>query len=199
MIPPAASQGMTRASVSSSLPANSGRKTSGPSAAPKSAPKSTSDIPRARRAGGNMSAAAVRASSTVPCATPTSAKPVTTIVADSTSQPSAVTTQPTMPATQPPARTGIRPTWSISLPAGKRGQRRGDEEDRRPEAQDPLDARDEDERDGRDGDRQLHHAGEARQGGCQQDDVPADRELVHEPSLDDGCGQPGTKRCCAAA
>ena len=75
MIPPAASQGTTRAWVSSSLPAKSGRKTSGPSAAPKSAPKRTYEMPRARRSGGYMSAAAARASRIVPWAMPTSAKP----------------------------------------------------------------------------------------------------------------------------
>ena len=109
MIPAAAIQGSTSASVSSSFPAKSGRKTSGPSAAPKSAPKRTYEIPRARRAGGYMSAAAARASRIVPCEIPTSAKPVTTMVADSTSQPSAVVRQPAIPATHPAASTGTRP------------------------------------------------------------------------------------------
>ena len=97
MIPPAASHGSTSASVSSSLPAKSGRKTSGPSTAPKRAPKRTYEIPRARRSGGYMSAAAARASRIVPCATPTSAKPATTSAAESSSQPSAVVRQPAMP------------------------------------------------------------------------------------------------------
>ena len=65
-----------------------------------------------------MSAAAARESRIVPCETPTSANPATTIAADSTSQPSAVVRQPAMPATQPPASTGIRPSRSISRPAG---------------------------------------------------------------------------------
>ena len=75
-------------------------------------------MPRARRSGGYMSAAAARERRIVPCETPTSAKPATTIAADSTSQPSAVVRQPAIPATQPPASTGIRPSRSISRPAG---------------------------------------------------------------------------------
>ena len=85
------------------------------------------------------------------------------------------------------------------LAGGERGQRRGDEEDRRPEAQDALDARDEDERDGRNGDRQLDHAGEARQGGRKQDGVPADRKAVHKPSLSERRREPCPKRRRAAA
>ena len=65
-----------------------------------------------------MSAAAARERRIVPCATPTSANPATTSAADSTSQPSAVVRQPAIPATQPPASTGIRPSRSISRPAG---------------------------------------------------------------------------------
>ena len=118
MIPAAAIHGTTSASVSSSFPAKSGRKTSGPSAAPKSAPKRTYEIPRARRSGGYMSAAAARASRIVPCAIPTSAKPGITSAAVSTLQPSAVVRQPAIPATHPPASTGTRPYRSIRRPAG---------------------------------------------------------------------------------
>ena len=118
MIPAAAIHGTTSASVSSSFPAKSGRKTSGPSAAPKSAPKRTYEIPRARRSGGYMSAAAARASRIVPCAIPTSANPGITSAAVSSAQPSEVVRQPAIPARQPPASTGTRPYRSIRRPAG---------------------------------------------------------------------------------
>ena len=62
-------------SPSSSRSASSGLNTSGPRIAPNTAPKSTSAMPRARRSGGYMSPAAVRASSAVPLAAPTHDEP----------------------------------------------------------------------------------------------------------------------------
>ena len=50
--------------------ANIGPKTSGPQIAPETTPKSTIDMPRARRSGGNISAAAARESRTIDCAAP---------------------------------------------------------------------------------------------------------------------------------
>ena len=114
----AANQGMTRVSSSRSFPANSGRKTSGPSAAPNRAPKRTYEIARAFFSGGYMSAAAVRASRTPPFMAPTPTKPRTTSEALSTTHPSAVIRQATTPMTKPPAITGTRPNRSISRPAG---------------------------------------------------------------------------------
>ena len=118
MIAAAASQGTTSASASSSCPANKGLKTVGPRIAPKTAPKRTSEIPRARRSGGYMSPAAVRASSAMPCAPPIAANPVTSSTAESIPHASAVTQHPAIPSTKPPASTGTRPTRSISRPAG---------------------------------------------------------------------------------
>ena len=118
MIAPPTSHGTTRASASRSFPAKSGRKTSGPSAAPKSEPESTYEIPRARRSGGYMSAPAARARRIVPEAIPTSANPIPTGTPDSTAQPRAVKPQPSAPTTKPPAITGTRPNRSISRPAG---------------------------------------------------------------------------------
>ena len=86
--------------------------------APKTAPKSTSAMPRARRSGGYMSPAAVRASSAVALAAPTSARPASTSGADAVVLPSAASPQPTTPAQNPAARTGTRPTRSIARPAG---------------------------------------------------------------------------------
>ena len=114
----AANQGMTSVSSSKSLPAKSGRKTSGPRAAPNSAPKRTYEIARAFLSSGYMSAAAVRASSTAPFIAPMPMNPRITSGALSATQPSAVNTHPTIPTTKPPAITGTRPTRSISRPAG---------------------------------------------------------------------------------
>ena len=84
MISPATSHGTTSDPASTRCsPANSGRKTSGPNAAPTTAPKSTSEMPRARRSGGYMSAAAARARMTVPAEAPTSPSPSTTSGVDS--------------------------------------------------------------------------------------------------------------------
>ena len=67
------------------------------------------DRPRLARLGGYMSATAVRARSTAPFIAPTPRKPRITSGAESTTQPSAVSTQPTVPTTKPPAMTGTRP------------------------------------------------------------------------------------------
>ena len=98
--------------------AKSGPKTSGPQIAPETAPKRTNDMPRARRSGGNISAAAARASWTTEPEPPTIARPRHTRKADDVWQPVAMTAQPIAPPTNAPRMTGIRPTRSISRPAG---------------------------------------------------------------------------------
>ena len=117
MKPLPASQSGASASPSRSRPASSGLKTAGPRIAPKTAPNSTSAIPCARRSGGYMSPAAVRASSAVPLAIPTSTKPASTSTATSPAQPIAASTPPVAPITNPTASTGTRPTRSIARPA----------------------------------------------------------------------------------
>ena len=97
MKPPAASQSGASASPSRSRPASSGLNTTGPRIAPKTAPKSTNAMPRARRSGGYMSPAAVRASSATPLAAPTPISPASTTGADSVALPSAARPQPAMP------------------------------------------------------------------------------------------------------
>ena len=72
---PAASHGTTSSCGVSARPANIGPKTSGPQIAPETTPKRTIDMPRARRSGGNISAAAARESRTIDCAAPQSAEP----------------------------------------------------------------------------------------------------------------------------
>ena len=57
---------------------------------------------------------------------------------------------------------------------GKRGERARREEDRRPESEDRLDARDEDERDGRDGDRELDNTRERHEAEGEEDRVTPD-------------------------
>ncbi len=118
MNPPAASQSGASASPSKARPASSGLNTSGPRIAPNTAPKRTSAIPWARRSGGYMSPAAVRASSAVPLDAPTATRPASTMGADPRTLPTAASAQPIVPAQNPPARTGTRPMRSIARPAG---------------------------------------------------------------------------------
>ena len=117
MKPLPASQSGASASPSRCLPWSSGLNTAGPRIAPKTAPNSTSAMPWARRSGGYMSPAAVRASSAVPLATPTSTKPLSTSTATSAAHPIAANTPPTAPITKPTASTGTRPTRSMARPA----------------------------------------------------------------------------------
>lgn len=119
MKPAAAIHGTARASPSRSRPLRRGLKTAGPRMAPKTAPKRTSAIPRARRVGGYMSPAAVRASSEMPPAAPTQRSPGTTPAGESAAEPSAVSNPPMTPSPKPTARTGIRPKRSMARPAGR--------------------------------------------------------------------------------
>ena len=118
MKPPAAAHSPASASPSSSRPASSGLKTNGPRIAPNTAPNSTSAMPCARRSGGYMSPAAVRASSAVPLAVPTSTSPPSTAGAEGSALPSAASAQPPTPMPKPAASTGTRPKRSIARPAG---------------------------------------------------------------------------------
>ena len=115
---PAASHGTTRSSGWRERPENIGPKTSGPQIAPETTPKSTIDIPRARRAGGNISAAAARESSTMVCPAPQRPSPRKTSAPERVAQPAAVTHGPSVPSTKPLRITGIRPTRSEMRPAG---------------------------------------------------------------------------------
>ena len=95
-----------------------GAKTAGPRIAPNTEPKRTYAIPRARRSGGYMSPAAVRASSATPPAAPVSAMPVITTAVEPVRVASATSEQPSDAITKPTAITGTRPKWSIARPAG---------------------------------------------------------------------------------
>src|SRR5581483_6734912 len=92
--------------------AKSGPKMSGPQTAPVTAPNSTNDMPRARRSGGNISAAAALDRRTTAPAAPSTARPTQTRTAELHRQPPAMA-----PANAPPI-TGMRPVRSESRPAG---------------------------------------------------------------------------------
>src|SRR4029450_13253300 len=89
-----------------------------PRIAPNTAPERTYAIPRARRAGGYMSPAAVRIRSATPPEAPTRTKPAMTGTACSVAVPSAVRTQPMEPSAKPVRMIGTRPKRSIAHPAG---------------------------------------------------------------------------------
>src|SRR2546423_14832785 len=75
-------------------------------------------MPRARRAGGYMSPAAVRIRSDTALAAPINAKPAITSSVESSRVARAVTAQPTAPTAKPKLITGVRPKRSIKRPAG---------------------------------------------------------------------------------
>src|SRR3954471_18965951 len=112
------SHGAASACASVERFAKTGPKTSGPQIAPLTAPKRTNDIPRARRSGGNISAAAARESRITAPDAPRTARPKQVSVADDQRQPPAIDAQPTMPSTNAPLITGIRPVRSDRRPAG---------------------------------------------------------------------------------
>ena len=170
----AANHGTMSVSSSRSFPAKSGRNTSGPSAAPNSAPKRTYEIARALRDSGYMSATAVRASSTAPFIPPTPRKPRTTSGAESTTHPSAVSRQPTIPTTNPPDEHGNAAVAIHEPTSGQSGERPRGQEDRRPETEDGLDPGHEDERDRGDCGCELQDAGERDEAEREKDGVPPD-------------------------
>src|SRR4051812_24040486 len=197
---PAASHNGASASPSRSRPASSGLNTSGPRTPRKTAPNRTSAMPRARRSGGYMSPAAVRASSAVPLAAPTAARPSSTKGAEPRTLPTAASAQPTAPAQKPDARTGTRPTRSIAPPAGSAGEhgwedgsaadgghgaarrqrreRARGEHDRRAEPEQPARVEDEHERQRRHGGGELQHRGVRGERRREQHGVAADRKLL---------------------
>ena len=119
MNPLAASHSVLSASPSRSRPASSGLNTAGPRIAPKTEPNSTSAMPRARRSGGYMSPAAVRASSPVALAAPTRIRP-----GEHRDRPALRAAERGEHAARdarqekPAARIGTRPKRSMSRPAG---------------------------------------------------------------------------------
>src|SRR5207245_8106787 len=121
LIAAAASHGTVRLSAFRFLPAKSGLKTVGPRIAPNTEPNSTYEMPRARRAGGYISPAAVRTSSDVALEEPVSANPTITATVDVVCVPSAVSAQPVPPTRKPSTRTGLRPWRTIARQGTARG------------------------------------------------------------------------------
>ena len=158
----AASHGTTSVSSSRSFPANIGRNTGGPSAAPNSIQRGRTKFARLRSSG-TCPPTAVRARITAPFITPDAGE------ADDTRgcRVDEAAERSRGAGRQKPTRTRrSRRHAAVAIhaaAAGKRGERARGEEDRRPEAEDRLDPGDEDERDRRHGDRELQHAGEGRQ------------------------------------
>ena len=156
-------------------------------------------MPRARRSGGYMSAAAVRARAGSSPARPDEREPGdherrgVDLAAERGRQAAADPGEAAAGEHRDPAEAVHQ------APGRKRGERAGGEEDRRPEAEDPLDAGDEHERHRADRDRELDHAGERRQRRREQDRVAADRELLHGTSLREHRGEALTEGRRAAA
>ena len=108
-IPAAASQGTVSTSASTCLPENMGLNTAGPSTAPSTAPDSTYEMPRARRAGAYMSPAAARISSEVAMPIPIRMNPRIRSGVEPAWVAAAVSAQPPACAAKPVASTGRRP------------------------------------------------------------------------------------------
>ena len=177
MKPEPASHSGASASPSSCLPDSIGLNTAGPRIAPNTAPNRTSAMPCARRSGGYMSPAAVRASSAMPLAIPISTNAVNTSTALSDAEPAAATTPPTAPMAKPAASTGTRPTRSIARPANGAASAPHASTTAGPEAEQPVDAEHLDERDRGHGGLQLEHARVRRERGRQERRVSADRQV----------------------
>ena len=160
-------------------PERSGLKTAGPRIAPKTAPTRTSAMPRARRSGGYMSPAAARASSDVPLAVPTRTSPRKTGNGGLERAPERGqhAAEPRR-CTKPVASTGHAAEPVHRAPGRQRREGARGEHDRRPEAEQPLDAGDEDERQRGDRRRELEHPRVGRERGRQERRVALDRELV---------------------
>ena len=170
----AASHGTTSVSSSMSFPANSGRNTSGPSAAPNSAPKRTYEMARALRDSGYMSATAVRARSTAPFI-----PPITEEAEDDERRRVSDTSECGQHAAhraddEPSGDHGNTPVPVHETAGGQRGKRAGGQEDRRPQAEDRLDPGDENERDRGDGGSELKHTGKRHETQRQQHGVSPD-------------------------
>ncbi len=134
---------------------------------------------RARRlAGGYMSPAAVRISSAVPLAAPVSANPRITSGADPRFVASAVSEQPRGREQIAAGDDRPAPDPVHQPPGGHRREPGGDEEDRGPEPEQPLDPGDEHERERRHRGDELQHARVHRHRDGEQQRVAADRDVA---------------------
>ena len=186
---------MTSDWESSVLPSNSGRNTSGPSAAPNSEPNSTSEMPRPRLRGriqvGRRDARQQhRAAGDADQHEPGDHQQPCVGGRAGRRQHAAGN------AAQAAGGQHRHPSATVHRPAGgQRGQRCRRQEHRRAQSEDRLDAGDQDERDRRHRDDQLQHPGEARQGRRQEHGRAADDvRLDHRAIMPDGLGRPAGRR-----
>ena len=163
-----------RSYASKRRPENIGPNTSGPQIAPETTAKSTIDMPRARRSGGNISAAAARESSTIACAAPHSPRPRKTSTPWRQLQPAAVTSGPDDPEREARADDG-HPADAVGQPTRRPdGERAGDEEHGRAEAEDAVHPGDGDDRHRPERDGELDHPRQEDEPEREQQRVPPD-------------------------
>ena len=179
MKPEPASHSGASASPSRCLPDSIGLNTAGPRIAPNTAPNRTSAMPCARRSGGYMSPAAVRASRAMPLAIPISTNAVKTSTALSDAEPGGRDHPAHRARGEARGQHGHAP-HAVHRPAGeRRGERPARQHDGRPEAEQPVDPEHLHERDRGHGGLQLEHARVRRERGRQERRVSADRQVVH--------------------
>ena len=167
-----ASHGTVRSCASKWRPENIGPKTSGPQIAPETAPKRTNDIPRARRSGGNISAAAARESRTIDCAGAAQPEPEEDEHARAASA-AGGGDERADDAEREAAADHRHPAEPVGEPARRADRERtGDQEHRRPEPEDAVDAGDRDDRDRAERDGELDHPGLADEPEREQERVP---------------------------
>ena len=156
--------------ASSSLPAKSGPKTSGPRIAPETAPKRTKEIAAGAALGREHLGRGGAREQDRPAARRRRARSPTKTSGRESSRAAERGDAGTRAMPEARSRRGspasARRGPSRARPA--RGERARDEEDRRPEAEDPLDPGDEHERDRGERDRELDHPGEADELGREQ-------------------------------
>ena len=176
-MPAATSHGTVSAAASSSRPANSGPNTDGPRIAPKTLPKSTYEIPRARRCGRVHVTRRGADQQRDPVRGAGQREPGITAGVESMFVASAVSEQPA--GRQQIAARDHRPAPDAihQPPGGHRGQPGRDEEDRRPQPEQPFDARDEHERDRGDRRDELQHGRVDGHRRRQQQRVAADGDV----------------------
>ena len=141
-------------------------------------------MPRARRSGGNISAAAARESITIACAAPQKPSPRKTSSPELDQQPSAMIAGPRGAEGEAGADHGHPPDPVGDAPGRSDRERAGDQEHGRPEPEDPLEPGDRDERHRPERDRELHHPGQADEPCGEHDRVAAGRGVTRPLPLE---------------
>ena len=197
MKPAAASQGQTSASRIQVLAREERAEDGRARMAPKTAPKRTKEIPRARRRR-RVHVSGRRARKQrggARCADANEAHEHCGGKVEARCRPRRAHRRP-HPAAKPVTRTGIRPKRSMARPGGQGEEGAGPEHDRRAEADEAFDADDEDDRKRRDRGGELQHRGVGSERGREQDGVPPDRglRLRHRALRSTPSGRPARRR-----